>query len=304
MAVEARHLNLFPQQFVQNRENFMNPSHQDQGVQAYNQQQMRFPAIPLPGNQHSFYSTQPKNSINSESGLTCNIPVSRKRSRDSYDEIYAGANFPASQKSNGVSFVGEAMLPQIHQYQLEIDAVVTEHTKKIRLELQQRQKQHAKQLVATIGESMMKTLKEKDDQIQKMGRLNLMLQEKVKSLYMENQLWRDLAQTNEATANYLRGEFELALAQAGGAAADVEEEVESCGSSDHGREMEGGETPYKDTCYSDRRCSRCGEGQCSVLLLPCRHLCLCSVCGSGSHQLQTCPVCDSSMTATLHVNIS
>lgn len=300
MAVEATHLKLFPQQFVLNRESFMNPSHQDHGLQAYNQQQMCLPAIPLPGSHHSFYSTQPKNSINSESGLTCNIPASRKRSRDSSEELYAGAHFPASQKSNGVSFVGEAILPQIHQYQLEIDAVVTEHTKKIRLELQQRQKQ----LSATIGESMMKALKEKDDQIQKMARLNLMLQEKVKSLYMENQLWRDLAQTNEATANYLRGEFELALAQAGGAAADAEEEVESCGSSDHGREMEGGETPYKGTCYSDRRCSRCGQRRCSVLLLPCRHLCLCSLCGSGSHQLQTCPVCDSSMTATLHVNMS
>ncbi|KAH6830603.1 hypothetical protein C2S53_010205 [Perilla frutescens var. hirtella] len=309
MAVEARHLNLFPPQFVQNRENLMNPSHQGHGIHAYNHQQIIFPAT-LPEN-HSFYqqlvcdSTQPKTSINTESGLTCNFPATRKRCRDSADEFYAGVNFPAAQKMN--AGVSENILPQIQQYQLEIDAVISEHTKKIRSELQQRQRQQAKMLVAAIGDSMVKTFNEKDDQIQKMATLNLMLQEKMKSLYMENQLWRDVAQTNEAAANSLRTDLQQALAQFGGsAAAEEADEVESCGSTDHG----GAEAPQKvDECYSDdserrRRCRRCGERQCSVLLLPCRHLCLCAACGSGSHRLETCPVCRTSMTATLHVNMS
>lgn len=286
----------------------MNTSHQGHVIHPYNQQQqIRFPAT-LPENQ-PFYQ-QPKTSINSESGLTCNIPpASRKRARDSADEFYAGANFPAVQKSiNGVSFVGENVLPQIQQYQSEIDAIISDHTKKIRLELQQRQKQQAKMFISTIGDSMMKTFNEKDYQIQKISRLNQMLQEKVKNLYMENQLWRDLAHSNEATANSLRTDLQQALAQFGGGTAAVEEEVESCGSSEHGRDIVGAETPYKNEFCGDgeRRlyCRRCGGRPCSVLLLPCRHLCLCSVCGSGSNQLQMCPVCHTSMTATLHVNMS
>ncbi|KAL1562533.1 hypothetical protein AAHA92_05103 [Salvia divinorum] len=51
-------------------------------------QGINFPAT-LPLNQ-SFY--HPKTSTHSESGLTCNIPATRKRSRD---EFYCGA-----QKSN------------------------------------------------------------------------------------------------------------------------------------------------------------------------------------------------------------
>ncbi|PIN24801.1 putative E3 ubiquitin ligase [Handroanthus impetiginosus] len=326
MAVEATHLNLFPKQLVQERD-LMNPSNQGTMISSYNGQQMRFPAIPLSGNQ-SFYqpavvcdSVQAK----TESGLTYNIPAPRKRSRDSINQLYAPPNFPATQKNNSVSqfpsSVGENILPQIQQHHLEIDAIISQHTKKIRLELEERQKQHAKLLMAAIGEGVMKKLKEKDEQIQRMGKLNVALQERVKSLYVENQLWRDLAQANEATANSLRSNLEQLLAQVGGeehisagvggGAAVEEEDVESCcGSSDQGRDIESGGAgaPYKvgerNSCYSDRRCKRCGERESCVLLLPCRHLCLCSVCGSGSQQLQACPVCNSSMNATLHVNMS
>ncbi|KAI3455839.1 hypothetical protein Pfo_012502 [Paulownia fortunei] len=329
MAVEARHLNLFPGQLVQDRE-LLNTPNQGNVGSAYNSQQMRFLGIPfaaaLPENQ-SFYqpvvcdSVQAKTSVNTDSGLTYNISAPRKRSRDSINQLYAAPNFPTPQKSNSVSqfpsFAGEDILPHIQQYELEIDAIISQHTKKIRLELEERQKQQARLLAAAIGEGVMKKLKDKEEQIQRMGKLNLVLQERVKSLYVENQLWRDLAQTNEATANSLRTNLEQVLLHVGGeervsAGADVgaavEEDVESCcGSSDHGRDAERGQAQGKDegsSCYNDRKCKRCGERESCVLLLPCRHLCICNVCGSGSHQLQACPVCNSSMNATLHVNMS
>lgn len=155
----------------------------------------------------------------------------------------------------------------------------------------------------------MKKLKEKDEQIQRMGKLNLVLQERVKSLYVENQLWRDLAQTNEATANSLRSNLEQVLQHVGGGeeriSYAVEDDAESCcGSSDGGGGRDA-EAQYKEEGNGgDRRCRMCGERESCVLLLPCRHLCLCSVCGSGPQQLPSCPVCNSVMTATLHVNMS
>ncbi|KAK6118297.1 hypothetical protein DH2020_047970 [Rehmannia glutinosa] len=174
------------------------------------------------------------------------------------------------------------------------------NTKKMRLELQEMQKQEKKLLVTAIGERVMRKLKEKEDQIQRIGKLNFALQEKVKSLHVENQLWRDLAQTNEATANSLRSNLEQVLAHV---ATEEEEDAESCcGSTDHIDDDKVGEGK---SCYSDmRKCRRCGDRDSCVLLLPCRHLCLCNVCGSGSYQLQACPVCNSTMKATLHVNMS
>lgn len=282
---------------------------------------MRFLGIPFPAalpENHSLYqpvvcdSVQAKTSVNTDSGLTYNIPAPRKRSRDSVNQLYATSNYPAPQKNNCApqfpSFPGEDGLPQIQQYQLEIDTIISQHTKKIRLELEERQKQQARLLAAAIGGGVMKKLKEKDEQIQRMSKLNLVLQERVKSLYVENQLLRDLAQTNEATANSLRTNLEQVLLHVGGeervsAGAGVEEDVESCcGSSEHGKGEQ--EKEEGSSGYNDRRCKRCGERESCVLLLPCRHLCLCNVCGSGSQQLQACPVCDSPMNATLHVNMS
>ncbi|KAL2474012.1 BOI-related E3 ubiquitin-protein ligase [Forsythia ovata] len=84
-----------------------------------------------------------------------------------------------------------------------------------------------------------------------MGKMNLVHQERVKSLFMENQLWRNLAQTNEATANSLRSSLEQVLAHViderlsggavvvGGEGGVMEEDVESCcGNSDY-RDVEG-----------------------------------------------------------------
>ncbi|KAL6502210.1 hypothetical protein OROHE_024803 [Orobanche hederae] len=323
MAVEARHLNLFPSQLIQERQlvnhstqrNVINPAYS-------NSQPMCFAGLPLGGaslpENRSFYQSpaaaacdsvvQAKTSVNTDSGLTYNIPAPRKRSRDSTNQLYAVPNFPAPEKHSSVSqlpcFVaGEYILPHVQQYQMEVDAIISQHTKRIRLELQERQKQQARLMAAAIGEGAMKKLKEKDDQIQRMGKLNLALQERVKSLYVENQLWRDLAQTNEAAAISLRSNLDQVLLQGcgdgGGGRTVAEEEVESCcGSNSSCSDDEG------SGCFSDRRCKMCGERESCVLLLPCRHLCLCGVCGSGSRQLQACPVCNSSMNATLHVNMS
>lgn len=317
MAVEARHLNLFTQQQQQIISN------QGNGF-SYNTQMGGSSLLPLPTPENSFLpfhhnlicdSVQPKTSVNTDSGLTFNLPPTanasadtRKRSRDSFNQFNT---------CNTTSFVGDDVLPLLQQYQCDIDRIISHHTKKVRMELEERQKQQARVLVAAIGEGVTKKLKEKDEQIQRMGKINMVLQEKVKSLYVENQLWRDMAQTNEAAANSLRSNLEQVLAHfgderisAGGnlAGAVVEEDVESCcGSSDHGAAAEeeeeiDGRRTLAGEANDNRMCKRCGERESCVLLLPCRHLCLCAVCGSSL--LHTCPVCNSNMNATVHVNMS
>ncbi|MCD7448328.1 hypothetical protein HAX54_040772 [Datura stramonium] len=323
MAVEARHLNLFTpqqQQIISNQPNGF----------SYNTQMGGSSLLPLQTPENSFLpfhhslmcdSVQPKTSVNTDSGLTFNLPptanpsaanaaaaaATRKRSRDSFNQFNA---------CNSTSFVGDDVLPLLQQYQCDIDRIISHHTKKVRMELEERRKQQARVLVAAIGEGVAKKLKEKHEQIQRMGKIIMVLQEKVKSLYVENQLWRDLAQTNEAAANSLRSNLEQVLAHvgderisAGGnlARATVEEDVESCcGSSDHEAAAEEEEIEGRRTlageAQDNRLCKRCGERESCVLLLPCRHLCLCAVCGSSL--LHTCPVCNSNMNATVHVNMS
>ncbi|KAL0008959.1 hypothetical protein SO802_010461 [Lithocarpus litseifolius] len=359
MAVEARHLNLFPSQLIGNRE-MMNPI--EANTNMYNNNQMGYTyTVPLSGtttetmlpaayNSLMNDSIPQKAAIKSESGLTYNIPIpiSRKRSRDSM--INPSLSFlshqttPQPQKNCGsFSFLGEDISFQIQQHQFDIDRLISQHMEKVRMEIEEKRKRQARRIVEAIEVGMMKRLKAKEEEIEKIGKLNWALEERVKSLCIENQIWRDLAQTNEATANALRSNLEQVLAaqvkeeRTHGAALDeaallMDDAQSCCGSSgeeeDHHRRdvvVEGGRRTlacgvaqdkeddgngngnynvnYKTSseCGNSRWCRNCGKQESCVLLLPCRHLCLCTVCGSTLH---ICPICKSTKNASVHVNMS
>lgn len=265
----------------------------------------------------------------------------------------------------GMSFLGEDLSLQMMQSQLEIDRMITLHMEKVRIEMETRRRKQLQRIIDTIEQAIVKKLRDKEDQVDKIGKINWALEERIKSLYMENQIWRDLAQTNEATANALRSNLEQVLAQANNhnnlyqtttaaataaAAAplprtnftNTEQEEEEdggvfrgrldmtadeaesccgstsgCGGDNDDDEVEGGGRWKKvarreddvgnnysgNNCDDSKRrmCKRCGDMESSVLLLPCRHLCVCAACGP---YIDTCPICNSVKSASVHVNLS
>lgn len=182
----------------------------------------------------------------------------------------------------------------------------------MRLEIEEKVRKQSKEVLAWIQQQILKKLREKEEEIQMMGNLNLALQERMKTLCVENQRLRGLAHTNEAAANSLRSSLEQVLAVAHAtedrhnvcsAAGVGEEDAESCcGSGKGAAEEEAAAAESGGGGRGLRRaCRGCGEKESCVLLLPCRHLCLCTACGSGVHG---CPICGSVMTGTVHVNMS
>lgn len=336
MAVEARHqYSTFPPQLLANREIIMNPIEANSNI--YNTQIGGiggYGRLPLSGTTTTAEAFLPsvvygssvisdsfphqKPLINkSDSTLTYNnyennnppLTPSRKRSRES-----CSAPTP-------LSFLGYDMSFQIQEQQFDIDRLISQHMEKVRMEIEERKKRQVRIIMDVIEEGVMKKLKAKEDEIEKIGKLNWALEERVKSLCIENQIWRDLAQSNEATANALRTNLEQVLASAAAqdkegrapapAALGLEEEVlddaeSCCGSSwedsgikkinncDH-KDVDDGSNNS-----SGRLCRNCRKEESCVLLLPCRHLCLCTVCGSSLH---TCPVCKSPKTVSVHVNM-
>lgn len=321
MAVEARHLNLFSPQFIGTSREIMNPIEGNAGMYNY---QMQYAApftaaaaveslIPLYGYVNGAESIAPHKAaaIKSESTLTTynnNIPVCRKRPRDqSINPLCFPPSPPiaatkASAAAAPFSFLGHDISLQIQQQQLDTDRLVSHHMEKVRIEIEEKRKKRARIIMEAIEGGMMKKLQAKEDEIAKIGKLNFALEERVKSLRIENQIWRELAQSNEATANALRSNLEQVLAsqmvkeeQLGGGGG-AEDDAESCCGSGGGEEDErageGGRS---------RMCRNCLREESCVLLLPCRHLCLCTVCGSNSH---VCPVCKSAKSASVHVNMA
>ncbi|KAG2315615.1 hypothetical protein Bca52824_018740 [Brassica carinata] len=201
-------------------------------------------------------------------------------------------------------FLGQDLSSNVQHHSFDIDRLISSHVEIMRMEIEEKRNTQSRKIKEAIEQGLMKKLRAKDEEINHIGKLNLFLEEKVKSLYVENQLWRDVAQSNEATVNALRSNLQQVLA-------DVERREEPtaaddtqscCGSNDEGDSDERwrlvGEA--QDT-ITRKMCRSCGKGEASVLLLPCRHMCLCTVCGSS---LNTCPVCKSPKNASLHVNLS
>ncbi|KAM7495721.1 hypothetical protein LguiB_030330 [Lonicera macranthoides] len=268
---------------------------------------------------------EPK-AANSSGCLTCALPpFSRKRSRDFINPSPL-LSFPttdqnqihqkASSGCTSFTFLGRDISMQIQQQQLEIDCFIAQHTEVVRVEIENRQKQNWRRILGAMEEGVRKIVRVKEEKIEKIGKMNWTLEEKVKSLCVENQIWRDLAQTNEATANALRCNLEqLLLAQLRNETTAVA--AESCCDSNYGC-GDNVEEEKKRLTLVERRdhhhdgtgntnsnkrwwCRKCGKVESCVLLLPCRHLCVCSLCES---LLQTCPICKSSKNASLHVNLS
>ncbi|EOA30975.1 hypothetical protein CARUB_v10014120mg [Capsella rubella] len=338
MAVEAHHLNTL---FSSNRE-MIHPIEADGLV--YNTQ-MRYstvptfsPAVecqtslfnpplyniaPVDGLVHksmkptmqSVDSSVTFNSENNANNVDFLRPVSsRKRSREESVVLNTPA-YMQSHKSttDPLMFLGQDLSSNVQQHHFDIDRLISTHVERMRIEIEEKRKTQGRRIVEAVEQGLMKTLRAKDEEINHIGKLNLFLEEKVKSLCVENQIWRDVAQSNEATVNALRSNLQQVLAavernrwEEPPAVADDAQSC--CGSSDENDSEEerwklAGEA--QDTKRMRREattlCRNCGKGEASVLLLPCRHMCLCTMCGSS---INTCPVCKSPKNASLHVNLS
>ncbi|CAI8585307.1 unnamed protein product [Vicia faba] len=285
MAVEATFMNLMPSTHLLTNREMMKSNQQQQ----YQQQQM-----------------MNSNMYNVQMNSAMPIPIPTTMHESMLPFYQSNKNRVISSESSSFA---DQVLYQFQNHQSEIDRILAHHNEKMRMELEEQKMRQSRVLACVIQETVAKKMKEKDEEIQRIGNLNWMLQERVKSLSAENQVWRELAQTNETTANYLRNNLEQVMAHVKEGqhhAALIEDDAESsCGSNNAAEDVEDAAVaPIFGGGQSGglaRLCKNCGVRESIVLLLPCRHLCLCNVCGST---VRKCPVCDSGMDASVHVNLS
>ncbi|MBA0772785.1 hypothetical protein Gotri_008109 [Gossypium trilobum] len=166
---------------------------------------------------------------------------------------------------------------------------------------------HMASFLAAIEKGISKKLREKDMELETMNNKNRELVERIKQVTAEAHNWHYRAKYNESVVNVLKSNLQQVISQG----------------AQHGKEGFGDSEVDDATSYIDPNnflsiplgaakcvskgmkehiiCRACNAKEVSILLMPCRHLCLCKDCDLS---INVCPVCQVTKTAGVQVYLS
>nr|XP_034606404.1 BOI-related E3 ubiquitin-protein ligase 1-like [Setaria viridis] len=208
--------------------------------------------------------------------------------------------------------VEDALVAELCQQGAEIDAIVRAECDRLRAGLEQARKRRCVELVRAAAAGAARVLRDREVELAAARRRAAELEERLRQAFAESQAWRDVARGNEAVAAGLRATLETVLlgGAGAGALAPTTKEVEEEGFGDSADPVEAADDA-RSCCFVEAEdgaaaaapasrwaCRACGGGEASVLLLPCRHLCLCKSC---EPRADGCPVCLAAKNAAIHV---
>lgn len=160
---------------------------------------------------------------------------------------------------------------------------------------------HTASFLSAVERGVNKKLLEKDMEIENMNRRNRELGERIKQVTIEVQNWQYRAKYNESVANVLRTNLQQAISmgadQGKEGFGDSEVDDDAASYVNLKNKHQGSNRGSKEGMV----CKVCKFNEVSVLLIPCRHLCLCRDCNG---LVNVCPVCRLMVTDRVPVYLS
>lgn len=220
---------------------------------------------------------------------------------------------------NLVSNMAENLGSHFQQERDEIEQILKIQNEQLKSFLDEKRQRHSRQLLAVAEEGFARRLREKDVEMEKLKRQNQELMERFTQLNAESHHWQTKLRSTETMVNILRSNLHQAQAQQQAQQAQQQafplsreqQSKEGCGDS----EADDCASSYVDDrndahirtfnenkeLREQRTCRVCRCNDVSMLLLPCRHLCLCQDCEG---QLNACPLCRTRKNASVQVYMS
>ncbi|XP_024030652.1 E3 ubiquitin-protein ligase BOI isoform X2 [Morus notabilis] len=213
-----------------------------------------------------------------------------------------------SQSPSLLSVLAEDFASQNKQQRDEIDQFLQAQGEQLRRTLAEKRQRHYRALLGAAEETIARRLREKQAEMEKATRRNAELEARAAQLSVDAQLWQAKARAQEVTVASLQAQLQQAMMVGVGGPTSAHDRrgVDDGGlSCADGGQAEDAESAYVDpdrvAVVSGPSCRACRKRVASVVLLPCRHLCLCTDC---DRLVQACPVCLSLRNSSVEVFLS
>ncbi|CAL9118570.1 unnamed protein product [Musa textilis] len=180
---------------------------------------------------------------------------------------------------------------EVQRMDAEMDQFIKLEGERMRKSILEKVQMKQFQTLATVEEKILRKIREKELEVEGINKKNLELEEQMKQVAMEVNVWQQRAKYNESMINSLKYNLEQLYAQS-------KDNKEGCGDSevDDTASCCNGNTDLQligkqNKDVESMACKVCRVNEVCMLLLPCRHLCLCKECES---KFSFCPLCNSS----------
>ncbi|KAK2356436.1 SBP (S-ribonuclease binding protein) family protein [Trifolium repens] len=199
--------------------------------------------------------------------------------------------------STFLSLFSQELVSQMKQHRDELDQFIQSQGESLRRTLAEKRQRQYRELLNAAEEAVAEQLREKEAEFTKATRKNAELEARAAQLTMEAQLWQAKARAQEATAASLQAQLQKTIMCQTG------EEVGgggvSCGLEGQAEDAESAYIdPDRVVVVTEARgkCRGCEKRVASVVVLPCRHLCICTECDT---HFRACPVCFTLKSSTV-----
>ncbi|XP_010263518.1 PREDICTED: probable BOI-related E3 ubiquitin-protein ligase 2 [Nelumbo nucifera] len=182
---------------------------------------------------------------------------------------------------------------ELQRQEAEMDRFVKVQGERMRQAILEKVQVNQLQTFSIAEERILQKLREKEAEVEDINKKNTELEERMKQLNMEAGAWHHRAKCNENMITTLKFNLQQVFAQS-------RDSKEGCGDSevdDTASCRNGGSVDFQLVGKENKdlkelmTCKVCRVNEVCMLLLPCRHLCLCKECES---KLSFCPLCQSS----------